>query len=243
MTPPPPGPVAVVLAAWNEAGIAGALADRLAAVLGAEYPGGWQVVAVVAGDDGTAEAFAGRYRFRVLREGEPRGLAAAFRAGFAAVEPAAGVIVTLDADLNHQPEEIPRLVAALALRGADIVVGSRAVPGAAVRDSPLWKRGLSRIGNGTIRWLFGDQVRDRSSGFRAYRAAALARLPVEGSGFAFLPAMLIAAERLGLRVVEEPITFVHRRWGRSKLPVVATTLGYLRLALGRGRAPARRERA
>jgi dolichol-phosphate mannosyltransferase len=235
--------VAVVLAAWNEAGSARELADRLATVLERAYPGAWEVVAVVAGDDGTFEAFAGREHFRLLREGEPRGLAAAFRSGFAAVSPEARVIVTLDADLNHQPEEIPRLVAALEGRRADIVVGSRSVPGAAVRDSPLWKRWLSRSGNRAIRWLFGDQVRDRSSGFRVYRAAALGRLPVEGSGFAFLPAMLLAAERLGLQVVEEPITFVHRRWGRSKLPLVATTIGYLRLALGRARAPAREERA
>lgn len=225
--------VAVVFAAYDEVGIVGDLSRRLESVLDEAYPGAWQVVAVVAGADGTFEALAERGRFRVLRQGDPRGLAPAFRAGFAAADPAAPVVVTLDADLNHRPEEIPRLVAALEARAADIVVGSRAVPGAEIRGAPRWKRAASRLGNRIIRALFGDQVLDRSSGFRVYRAEALRRLPVEGAGFSFLPAMLLAAERVGLRVVEEPITFVHRLWGRSKLPVVATALGYLRLALSR----------
>jgi dolichol-phosphate mannosyltransferase len=240
--PPDPAPgaagrlrLALVIAAYDEAGNVSELADRLAAVLPGLPGYRSETLFVVRGSDGTRDLLRARGDVAVLDDGGAEGLAGAFRSGFARVLPGADRVATMDADLNHQPEDLPRLLAALEAREAEIVIGSRSVPGASVLGAPAWKRALSRTGNRLLSLLFGGRIRDRSSGYRVYRAAALARLPVEGEGFAFLPRMLLEAERLGLRVVEEPITFRQRRWGYSKLPVVATAVGYLRLLGGRFR--------
>lgn len=233
------GRLAVVIAALDERRNVEALLPRLLEALASMPELESEVVFVLAGDDGTEQVVAGVPSVRGLRQVDRDGLAAAFRLGFAALDPATNLVATLDADLNHRPEELPRLVRALEARDADIVVGSRVVPGAAVLGGSLVKRAASRLGNFAIRLLFGSGIRDRTSGFRVYRRAALSELAIEGQGFSFLPAMLLAAERGGLRIVEEPISFDRRGWGRSKLPVVATALGYLKLAL-RARSHGRR---
>jgi dolichol-phosphate mannosyltransferase len=232
--------LALVIAAYDEAGNVGELADRLAAVVGGLETYRCRTFFVVRGGDGTRRVLAGRTDLEVLDDPGTEGLAGAFRRGFARALPGSDRVATMDADLNHQPEDLPRLLAALETRGAEIVIGSRSVPGAAVLGAPAWKRALSGAGNRILSLLFGGRIRDRSSGYRVYRAATLGRLPVEGEGFAFLPRMLLEAERLGLSIVEEPITFRQRRWGRSKLPVVATAVGYVRLfasRVGRRRRP------
>ena len=225
--------LALVIAAYDEAGNVGELADRLAAVVAGLDGYRCRIVFVVRGGDETRGILAGRSDFDVLDDPGTEGLAGAFRRGFARVLPGSDRVATLDADLNHQPEDLPRLLAALETRDAEIAIGSRSVPGAAVLGAPAWKRALSGAGNRILSLLFGGRIRDRSSGYRVYRAATLGRLPVEGDGFAFLPRMLLEAERLGLTIVEEPITFRHRRWGHSKLPVVATAVGYVRLFASR----------
>lgn len=220
-----------MIAALDERRNLEALVPRLRRTLESLAGFDCEMVFVLAGEDGSASDLAGVDRLRVIRQRGSGGLAEAFRIGFAALDRSVDVVVTMDADLNHRPEELPRLVAELDASGADVVVGSRCVPGAVVASAGRLKRAASRIGNFVIGVLFGDRIRDRSSGYRAYRHAALARLPVAGAGFSFLPAMLLAAEREGLRIVEAPISFDRRLWGRSKLPVVATAAGYLRLAL------------
>ncbi|GMU65462.1 MAG: dolichol-phosphate mannosyltransferase [Acidobacteriota bacterium] len=223
--------LATVVAALDERENLELLVPRLAATLRALAGFEAEMIFVVAGTDGSAgylEALGGT---TVIRQTDRGGLAEAFRAGFAAVDRGADVVVTMDADLNHRPEELPRLLAALDGSGADIVVGSRGVPGAVIESASWIKRAASRIGNAVIGVLFGDRIRDRTSGYRVYRRPRLDELPVAGAGFSFLPAMLLAAERAGMVIVEEPISFDRRRWGHSKLPIVATTLGYLRLAL------------
>ncbi len=223
--------LATVIAALNERPNLEDLVPRLQRTLAAMDGVAATMVFVVAGDDGSDGYLDGVGGLRVLRQRDPGGLAGAFREGFAAVGSDVDVVVTMDADLNHRPEELPRLVAALDARGADIVVGSRGVPGAVVGGVSAIKRAASRIGNAMIGLLFGDRIRDRTSGYRVYRRDRLAQLPVAGAGFSFLPAMLLVAEQRGMTIVEEPIAFDRRRWGRSKLPIVATTVGYLRLAM------------
>jgi len=223
--------LATVIAALDERENLELLVPRLAAIL-RELPGvATEMIFVVAGADGSAEYLETIGGTNVIVQTDRDGLAAAFRAGFAAVDRGVEVVVTMDADLNHRPEELPRLLAVLDARGADIVVGSRGVPGAVIETASRIKRAASRIGNAVIGVLFGGRIRDRTSGYRVYRRSRLDELPVAGAGFSFLPAMLLAAERAGMVIVEEPISFDRRRWGYSKLPVFATTLGYLRLAL------------
>lgn len=175
--------------------------------------------------DGTAEAV------RDLAEGDPhvrlllrcgqRGLGGALRAGFCeALAAGAGVVVTMDADGSHEPGQIAALLGALEV--ADVAIGSRYVDGGCTEGWPRWRRLVSLCANTFARRLLGLQARDCSSGFRAYRSAALRSAlliaPPE-AGFALLEALLFCARSEGLSVVEVPIRFHGRRAGRSKLRV------------------------
>lgn len=223
--------IATVIATLDERENLVPLVERLSETFHALPEVEWEPVFVVAGDDGSVEYLEQVGGLNVIRQRGQGGLAEAFRAGFAAVDPGVDLVATMDGDLNHRPEDLPRLLMRLEARRADIVIGSRWIPGAVV-DSQLTSRSLtSRLANRLIGQLFGDQIRDRTSGFRVYRRSRLGELPVEGAGFSFLPAMVLAAERRGMRIVEEPIAFDRRHQGRSKLPIVATALGYLRLAM------------
>lgn len=228
--------LAVVIAAYDEEENIEELVRRLDRSLGT-LPGAAgrdrELLFVVEGRDRTCEILArlaGEIPgIRVLYREEPSGLGNAFRRGFAAIGPDVGRVVTLDADLNHQPEEIPRLLDAFQRSGSDILVGSRFLDASRVEGAPLWKRFLSGLLNRLMRHLFGLRVLDKTSGFRVYRAEVLRAVEFESSSFAFLPEILIRAHAAGFRIAEEPIHFVFRVHGRSKMRLWATSLSYLRL--------------
>jgi dolichol-phosphate mannosyltransferase len=225
--------LAVVIAAYNEEENIEALTRRLDRTL-RTLPGCTsEILFVVEGRDRTREILEELSReipnLQILYGEEPSGLGNAFRRGFAAVGPHVDYIVTLDADLNHQPEEIPRLVEALRRSGCDILVGSRFLAASRVEGAPLWKRFLSGVMNRLMRHLFGLRVLDKTSGFRVYRAEVLRSIAFENSSFAFLPEVLIRAHAAGFRIAEEPIHFIFRVHGRSKMRFWATSLSYLKL--------------
>jgi dolichol-phosphate mannosyltransferase len=223
--------LSVVIAAYDERENIEPLTRRLEATM--EGLGEWELLYVIEGKDGTlaiAERLAEEIpNIRILYEETPRGLGRAFRRGFAAVSPRSDCIITMDADLNHQPEEIPRLLRALEDRNADILVGSRFVSGGLAEGTPAWKLALSGTFNIILRILFRLRTKDKTSGFRIYRAAALRALTFENDNFAFLPELLIKARASGLRIVEEPIHFIFRRHGTSKMHLLTTTFSYLAL--------------
>jgi len=137
----------------------------------------------------------------------------------AALDRGAGVLVTMDADLSHEPERIPGMVAAL--RDADVVVGSRYVGGGRIENWSAFRMFLSRFGGGAVtRTLTGLRQADCTSGFRAYRRSILERADpwsTTTEGYGFLVELLFRCQRLGARIVETPIVFADRRAGRSKL--------------------------
>lgn len=228
-----------VIAAYDESETIEELTRRLHAALDGLAGWRWGILYVVEGRDGTRRILehlaAELGRIRVLYQEEPAGLGAAFRRGFDALPAGTDVVVTMDADLNHQPEEVPRLLAARAARNADILVGSRFIAGSRVEGTPLWKRSLSGLLNAVMRWRYGLRVVDKTSGFRVYRAEALRRLRFTNPDFAFLPELLIRAQLAGYRLHEEPIHFVFRRRGTSKLRFWRTSWSYLRLLATRFR--------
>ncbi|MEO8054193.1 MAG: glycosyltransferase [Acidobacteriota bacterium] len=228
--------LSVVIAAYNERENVVPLTERLVRTLdglGAD----WELLYVVEGTDGTREVLdaiaGGNRRVKVLYREKPAGLGAAFRRGFAAVRADADFVVTMDADLNHQPEEIPALLAAREAAGADIVVGSRFVHGSSVSGIPLWKEALSASMNATMRVLWGLKTRDKTSGFRVYRTEALRSLSFRNDNFAFLPEMLIDANHRGFSIVEAPIRFTVRVHGVSKMHIARTSRSYLSLLRSR----------
>lgn len=223
----------VVIAAYDEEGNVEPLTRRLARSLSTLAGWAWEVVYVVEGTDRTREILEGLSEeipgLRILYQERPSGIGNAFRRGFAAVDEDTDWIVTLDADLNHQPEEIPHLLEAARRRGCDVLVGSRFLDGSAVEGTPLWKRFLSGTMNHLMRFLYGLRIKDKTSGFRVYRAEVLRRITFESNAFAFLPEILIRAYRAGYALGEEPIRFIYRQEGRSKMGIGSTTLSYLKL--------------
>jgi dolichol-phosphate mannosyltransferase len=173
--------------------------------------------------DGTgelAEKLAARDpRVHVLRRTTKNGLGAAYMAGFRwALEHGYDVVVEMDADGSHAPEQLPDLLARLA--DADLVLGSRYVPGGEVTDWPAHRLLLSRAGNRYTRWALRLPLNDATGGYRAARAQLIERLPfddVASQGYCFQVDWAWRAVRAGARVAEVPITFTERAFGRSKM--------------------------
>lgn len=161
---------------------------------------------------------------RVLHRGAKCGLGAAYTAAFLdGLAAGYDVLVEMDADASHRPEDLPRLLAAL-LDGpggpADLVLGSRWVPGGQVHNWPARRAALSRAGNAYVRLALGVQVRDATGGFRAYRREVLERIDltrVTSQGYCFQVDLVWQALQHGFRVREVPITFVERVAGESKM--------------------------
>jgi dolichol-phosphate mannosyltransferase len=127
-------------------------------------------------------------------------------------------LVEMDADGSHPAHHLPRLLAPL--EWADLVIGSRYVPGGEVVNWPDRRLWLSRGGNAYTRLLLGLPVQDATAGFRAFRADALRRIDidsVDSQGYCFQVDTTRRAVRAGLRVVEVPITFTEREVGESKM--------------------------
>jgi len=169
--------------------------------------------------DGLAAGHAGRVE--VMHRTGRRGLGRSYIDGIQTMlaRPVeVDVICQMDADLSHDPRELPDLIAATAR--ADVVIGSRYVPGGAIVNWPRRRRMLSRFANAYIRLVTRLRARDCTSGYRCWRRDALAVIPIAhftSEGYSFLVEMLYAAAAARLRFAEVPITFVERRLGESKL--------------------------
>jgi glycosyltransferase involved in cell wall biosynthesis len=176
-----------------------------------------------ASPDGTGEIAdrlaASDPQLSVLHRTGKNGLGAAYVAGFVhALQHGYDVVVEMDADGSHTPEELPRLLSAL--QDADVVLGSRWMPGGEVRNWPRSRLLLSRGGNAYVRAVLGMPLTDATGGFRAYRASFLRSLAldtVSSQGYCFQVDLVWRAWRQGRRIVEVPITFVERERGTSKM--------------------------
>jgi dolichol-phosphate mannosyltransferase len=158
-------------------------------------------------------------RVRVLHRAAKAGLGAAYIAGFDwGLDHGYDVLVEMDADGSHLPEQLPRLLEALP--DADLVLGSRWVRGGRVVNWPRRRELLSRGGNTYARVALGLPVHDATGGFRAFRRTALESVDlasVTSQGYCFQVDLTRRALDAGLRVVEVPITFVERTYGESKM--------------------------
>jgi dolichol-phosphate mannosyltransferase len=167
--------------------------------------------------DELAEVYTGR--IGVIHRRPPRGLGLAYGDGMRrALELGAGLICQMDADLSHDASYLPALAAAAA--HADVVVGSRYVRGARVKNWPVHRLLLSAVGNAYVRLVTRLPVRDVTSGFKCWRRQALAAVldtPLRSEGYAVQFEMLFRAAQQQLRILEVPIVFVERREGASKM--------------------------
>jgi dolichol-phosphate mannosyltransferase len=174
--------------------------------------------------DGTgelAESLAAGLGFvDVLHRPQKEGLGRAYVDGFRHVlQTDAELVLEMDCDFSHDPKDVPRLIEA-AEGGADLVLGSRYVPGGGTRNWGLLRRAISKGGSLYTALFLQMGVKDPTGGFKCFRRAVLERLDLDAvtpRGYAFQIEMTYRAKRLGSRVVEIPITFVDRVAGRSKM--------------------------
>jgi dolichol-phosphate mannosyltransferase len=158
-------------------------------------------------------------RVAVLHKEGKSGLGTAYVSGFGwGIERGYDVLVEMDADGSHQPEQLPQLLAAL--NGADLVIGSRWVPGGSVVNWPRRREWLSRTANWYARHALRSSVRDITAGFRAYRRRTLESIELAGvssQGYCFQIDLTRRVSANRMTIVEVPIEFVERERGRSKM--------------------------
>jgi dolichol-phosphate mannosyltransferase len=160
-------------------------------------------------------------RVHLLNRPNKSGLGAAYRDGLSwALAHRYEVIIQMDADGSHPADRVPAMLNVIGAGEADVVIGSRYVPGGGTPSWPVRRRLLSRFANLYARSLLGVDQHDTTGGFRAWRSDALAFTnpgAMTTNGYGFLVEMTVTAHRCGLRVVEIPITFVDRVHGASKM--------------------------
>jgi dolichol-phosphate mannosyltransferase len=214
------GPALVIIPTYQERDNIEEVIDKLFAAVGEDV----HLLVVDDGSpDGTAEAARmasrGRGRTELIERSHKQGLASAYIAGFRwALERRYAAVVEMDADLSHDPGAVPALLSAL--ESADLVIGSRYVPGGRTHNWGPFRRLLSRAGNFYARLWMGWNLRDATSGFRAYRCSKLAEQDLSAlhaEGYAFQIEMTCRVYFGRGRISEVPITFTERRAGKSKL--------------------------
>ncbi len=187
--------------------------------------------------DGTAELVKqmaqGSHRVHLIERSHKQGLGTAYVAGFRwAMDRGYEAVVEMDADLSHNPADVPRLLQRL--KDADLVVGSRYVPGGRIENWGLVRRLLSLAGNLYARAWLGYTVRDSTSGFRAYRTSVLRGEELAGlrsEGYSFQIEMTRRVHLARGKIVEVPITFVERARGKSKMSRRIVVEAMLRVTL------------
>ena len=218
------GRVLVIIPTYNESENIDTIVGRLRRAV----PAAEVLVADDNSPDGTglmADALASRdSRVHVLHRLGKEGLGAAYLAGFQwGLERGYDVLIEMDADGSHQPEQLPKLLAALGpknARLADLVLGSRWVRGGRVVNWPRSREVLSRGGNLWTRIALGVPLKDATGGFRVFTRGTLLGIgldDVASAGYCFQVDLAWRAVKQGFRVVEVPITFVERQYGDSKM--------------------------
>jgi dolichol-phosphate mannosyltransferase len=215
----PVGPVAVIVPTYNER-------ENLAPIVGrvrTSVPNADVLVVDDGSPDGTgelADQIAARDpRVHVMHRTGKSGLGAAYIAGFRwALYRGYGAVVEMDADGSHQPEQLPELL--IAAEYADLVIGSRWVPGGRVVNWPWFRQILSRSGNTYVRLMLGIGLRDATGGYRVYRSNTLRQIgldQVQSQGYCFQVDLTLRTLQAGMTAIEVPITFVERSYGSSKM--------------------------
>ncbi len=221
--------ISAVIMLYNEEEVIDEFAERLLKSLRA-LPLDYEVIFVVEGTDKTLE------KVTKLSKDDPRiridynekrlGLGKATKKGLELVDPKSNLVLTMDSDLNHNPEEISQLLEASA--NADVVVGCRSRSRGLVKELPWFKRMVSASTNWILRNGFRMHTGDITSGFRIYSAKAVQSIRDEliSRNFEITAELLIRAKKKGFAITEVPITFTRRPRGTSKLSFVKSGVGY-----------------
>lgn len=221
----------IVLPTYNEAGNI----VRILEAVRSACPKTHVLVVDDSSPDGTADlvkgAADGLGQVELLVRPGKDGLGNAYKAGFAwGLAEGFDAFVEMDSDFSHDPNDLPRLLAPVEQGAAEVVIGSRYVPGGAIPDWSLSRRLLSRFGNLYAKYALGLGVEDSTAGFRVYARSLLERIDLEAvraDSYGFQVEMTYVAVRAGARVSEVPIHFVDRVEGDSKMSGHTVTEAFL----------------
>lgn len=173
--------------------------------------------------DNTAEEIKNLAKFHpieLIQRPEKLGLGTAYLKGFQrAMERGAELIMEMDADMSHAPEDIPRLIGATT-SGADVAIGSRKIPGGKIMGWNFWRHLMSDGAMCAARIILGLKTRDVTAGFRCYRREVLEKInlsTIQSNGYAFQEEMLWRIEKINFTIKEVPVVFCDRKTGQSKL--------------------------
>ncbi len=233
--------ISLVIAALNEAENIEELTLRIDKVMKKEQLP-YELIYIIAGTDGTLQKVQQLQQsmptIKYEYSQEPSGLGHDFKKGFSMVSPQSSYVITMDADLNHHPEEIPLFLNAVRKNNIDMVIGSRGVEGSKTLNIPKWKRAISALANTVFENITNIPVKDKTSGYRLYKRQVLMDiLPhIQCKNFEFLMEILLIAAKKKYHMAEVPITFTYRVHGKSKMNLLKTALGYIKLMMKHLRA-------
>jgi len=222
--------ISAVIPVYNEAEVIDEFSTRLLSSLD-EMKCDYEVIFIVEGTDATRQKLLDissmNPRVKVEYSRRRLGFGQALKRGLQLVDRKADHVLTTDASLNHQPEELKRLVEAS--KQADVVVGCRSRSRGLVSELPFFKRLVSGSTNWVLRKVFSVALSDVTSGYRLYsaRTIEMVRDDLKGRNFEITAEILIRAKQKGSSIVEVPITFTRRPRGTSKLSFLRSGLGYV----------------
>src|SRR5437879_11547946 len=222
--------ISTVIMLYNEEEVIDEFAARLIKSIEA-LNRDYEVILVVEGTDSTlqkvSELAKWNPRVRVEYREKRLGLGKATKKGLSLVDPKSYYVLTIDSDLNHDPQEIEQLLDAT--KEADVVVGCRSKTRGLVQELPWYKRMVSASTNWVLKNTFRMQTRDVTSGFRVYSTKAIesVRDDLVAKNFEVTAELLIRAKKKGFSITEVPITFTRRPRGTSKLSFVRSGIGYV----------------
>ena len=225
--------VSIVIPVFNEEAGVPQLKDRLASVRATWDPA--VELEFIFIDDGSSdrtgavlrEMFANDNHARVLAHERNRGIGAAFRTGFSVCR--GSIVCTIDADCSYGPENLQKLVAAIKTGQGDVAVASPYHPDGKVEGVPRWRLVLSRGCSCLYGLMAPVQLYTYTSVFRAYRSKVIRTISFQEDGFVSASEILIRAAESGYRIVEVPMTLRARKIGQTKMKIVRTIRGHLRL--------------
>ena len=212
---------AIIIPTYNEAGNIEVLVEK---ILELELNNSKIIVIDDNSPDGTgeiAESLSEKFKGRidVIHRARKLGLGSAYKEGFkTALKEGAQTIITMDADLSHDPNAIPSMLGEL--KDNDLVIGSRYVEGGGIVGFPLWRLALSSIAQALCRFFLGIKVHDSTTAFRAYKAKIIKAIKpdsIKSEGYSFLIEVVFRSQKAGLKVSEVPIIFKARELGKSKV--------------------------
>lgn len=186
--------------------------------------------------DGTLEILkrlSKRYNVGFFIRKNKRGYGSALKFGFEKIKAEdSDIIITMDADLSHDPKEIPALVKEIN-RGNDIVIGSRYIEGGKIEDWPFSRKVTSKLTNRVVRFVLATKIKDNTSGFRAYSGRIINRIKdkINSRGYSALEEILFLAIRENAKISERPIIFSNRKKGQSKARMIKEMIGLLNITL------------